>query len=38
MNIMRGGRGHKMSEILGFEKDIKKGLSDVSAGRYRVIG
>jgi predicted transcriptional regulator len=28
----------EMSEILGFEKDIKKGLSDVSAGRYRVIG
>ena len=28
----------EMNEILGFEKDIKKGLSNVSAGRYRVIG
>lgn len=27
----------EMEEILGFEKDIKKGLSDVSAGRYRII-
>ncbi|MGP1529793.1 MAG: CopG family transcriptional regulator [Treponema sp.] len=28
----------EMNEILRFEKDIKKGLSDISAGRYRVIG
>jgi len=28
----------EMEEILGFEKDIKKGLSDISAGRYRIIG
>jgi len=27
----------EMKEILGFEKDIKKGLSDISAGRYRII-
>ena len=27
----------EMNEILGFEKDIKKGLSDISAGRYRII-
>lgn len=27
----------EMKEILGFEKDIKEGLSDISAGRYRVI-
>ena len=28
----------EMAEILAFEKDIKKGLSDISAGRYKVIG
>ena len=28
----------EMNEILGFEKDIKKGLSDISAGRYKIIG
>ena len=28
----------EMNEILSFEKDIKKGLSDISAGRYKVIG
>lgn len=27
----------EMMEILGFEKDIKKGLSDIYAGRYRII-
>jgi predicted transcriptional regulator len=28
----------EMEEILSFEKDIKKGMSDISAGRYKVIG
>ena len=28
----------EMNEILAFEKDIKKGLSDISAGRYKIIG
>ncbi|MCD1656073.1 CopG family transcriptional regulator [Treponema zuelzerae] len=28
----------EMNEILSFSKDIKKGLSDISAGRYKVIG
>ena len=28
----------EMNEILTFEKDLKKGLSDISAGRYKVIG
>ena len=28
----------EMKEILAFEKDIKKGLTDISAGRYKVIG
>jgi hypothetical protein len=28
----------EMAEILTFEKDIKKGISDISAGRYKVIG
>ena len=27
----------EMTEILKYEKDIKKGLSDISAGRYRII-
>ena len=29
--------GTEMNEILKYEKDIKKGLSDISAGRYRII-
>ena len=28
----------EMNEILHFEKDIKKGLNNVKAGRYKVIG
>jgi predicted transcriptional regulator len=28
----------EMAEILSFEKEIKKGVSDISAGRYKVIG
>lgn len=28
----------EMEEIAGFEKDIRKGLSDIDAGRYTVIG
>ena len=28
----------EMSEILSHEKDIKKGLSDIAAGRYKIIG
>jgi predicted transcriptional regulator len=28
----------EMSEILHFEKDIKKGLSDVKVGRYKIVG
>ena len=28
----------EMNEILKSEEDIKKGLSDISAGRYRIIG
>lgn len=28
----------EMSEILGYEKDLKKGLADISAGRYKIIG
>lgn len=27
----------EMKEILAFEKDIKKGLDDISAGRYEII-
>ena len=27
----------EMNEILKYEKDIRKGLSDISAGRYRII-
>ena len=27
----------EMQEILEFEKDLKKSLSDISAGRYKVI-
>ena len=28
----------EMNEILASEKDIKKGLADISSGRYKVIG
>ena len=28
----------EMNEILGFKTDIKKGLTDISAGRYTIIG
>lgn len=28
----------EMSEILSIEKDIKKGLADITAGRYTIIG
>jgi len=28
----------EMKDILTFEKDIKKGLTDIAAGRYKVIG
>ena len=28
----------EMSKILAFEDQINKGLSDISAGRYKVIG
>jgi len=28
----------EMNEILAFEKDIKKGLADIAAGKYKVIG
>lgn len=27
----------EMREILSFSKDIKKGLNDISAGRYKII-
>ena len=27
----------EMNEILKYEEDIKKGLSDISAGTYRII-
>ena len=27
----------EMKEILTFEKDLKKGLKDISSGRYKVI-
>ena len=27
----------EMNEILSLSKDIKKGLSDISAGRYKII-
>jgi len=27
----------EMSEILSFEADIKKGLSDIAAGRYKIV-
>ena len=28
----------EMNELLGFKTDIKKGLADISAGRYTIIG
>lgn len=28
----------EMAEILDLEKDIKKGMSDIKAGRYKVVG
>ena len=28
----------EMAEIITFEKDIKKGMSDIKAGRFKVIG
>jgi len=27
----------EMNEILSYKKDIKKGLDDISAGRYKII-
>ena len=29
---------HEMNEILSFRKDLKKGLSDIKRGRYKIIG
>ena len=29
---------NEMNEILFFEKDLKKGLSDMKNGRYKIIG
>jgi hypothetical protein len=28
----------EMTEILSFEKDLKKGLNDVKNGRYKIVG
>jgi predicted transcriptional regulator len=28
----------EMNEVLSFRRDIKKGLADISAGRYKIIG
>lgn len=28
----------EMQEILNYEKNIKKGLSDIIAGRYKIVG
>ncbi|MGO8694135.1 MAG: CopG family transcriptional regulator [Rectinemataceae bacterium] len=28
----------EMNEILNFEKDIKKGAADITAGRYKIVG
>jgi predicted transcriptional regulator len=28
----------EMKEILSFEKELKQGLDDISAGRYKIIG
>ena len=30
--------GDEMSEILVHKKDLKKGLTDIKNGRYRIIG
>ena len=29
---------NEMSEILGFEKDLNKGLDDIKKGRYKIVG
>ena len=29
---------NEMTEILSFEKDLKKGLDDVKKGRYKIVG
>ena len=29
---------NEMNEILSFENDLKKGLSDIKKGRYKIIG
>jgi len=29
---------NEMHEILSFEKDLKKGLTDIKKGRYKIIG
>ena len=29
---------NEMNEILSFEKDLKKGLSDIKSGRYKIVG
>jgi hypothetical protein len=28
---------NEMNEILAFKKDLKKGLSDIKPGRYKII-
>ena len=28
----------EMDDILSFEKDLKKGLSDIKSGRYKIVG
>jgi len=28
----------EMSEVLSFEKDLKKGLDDIKKGRYKIVG
>jgi len=28
----------EMNDILSFEKDLKKGLSDIKSGRYKIVG
>ena len=29
---------NEMNEIMSYEKDLKKGLSDIKRGRYKIIG
>jgi hypothetical protein len=29
---------NEMDEIMGYENNLKKGLSDVKKGRYKIIG